>query len=83
METISLLDGARLEREGAARRLELAKQGLRDFLLQFPCGTTDPRLQNQWLACEAELDSANRRYMECAYQLRELEAQANARQVRS
>jgi hypothetical protein len=71
METISLLDGARLECDGARRRLELAKQALDDFFIEHPHGMRD--LESQWLALEQELDSANRRYMECAYQLRQLE----------
>jgi len=73
LRKFSLIEAARLERDGAQRRLELAKLELRDFFTAHPHGMRD--LERKWLALEQELDSANRRYMECAYQLRQLEAQ--------
>jgi hypothetical protein len=58
---------------GAQRRLELARVALKDFFIEHRHGMHDQRVESQWLALECEVDSANRQYMECAYQLRELE----------
>ena len=47
METISLLEAARLECNGAQRRLELARQAMNDFFIQYPrAGVKD----STWIA---------------------------------
>lgn len=65
METISVIEAARLERDGGQRRLELARVALKDFFIEHPNGMHDQRVESQWLALECEVDSANRRYMDC------------------
>ncbi len=38
METISVIEAARLERDGGQRRLELARVALKDFFIEYPNG---------------------------------------------
>jgi hypothetical protein len=73
---VSLREAAELELLGAKHRLDLAMRGCKDFLAEHGGQVASPELQASFererFAVETELDSARRRYAECARQYAEL-----------
>jgi hypothetical protein len=76
VETVSLLEGASLELQGAERRLALAKQALADFDADPANGPVSAELAvslaHERDGLETELDAARRLYASCLAQFTEL-----------
>ena len=76
VQTISLLEGARLELEGAQLRLARAIQALQDFDAEFAGRTVGNglarALAHEREALATELGAATWRHKECAVQLADL-----------
>lgn len=76
MQTVTLLEGAKLELQGAERRLALALQEIADFDSEFSGKNVSPELArdlaHQRECLECELDAARRRHAECLAQVNDL-----------